>query len=302
MDGILAYRSPSQASFYDVGPVTPPYDASGDFHEYAVPLQMSSQFGYFDNYTDDHPLLLGEFAVIEYDLPGFSSPQWTPGALRAMFPFWYGSVAEAIYLLSAERNSDKVIGAAYAPGFMNLNKWEWIPDLIAYDANPAHLILSTSYYVIKLLGSIRITENLPTTGGKYNPAYWVAGRSDVTGSHIVKAVVYNSTADVPFAVTFDGLPTGASATLTYLTAPKNASNTIGNNVVQTSTSTVKSNKKGCFHFKLPEYSVGILEVEAESAGYGSGSSREGWLGWKDWVPGNGYDGSWNEWGQGWPHS
>jgi alpha-N-arabinofuranosidase len=51
-----------------VGKVTPPFDASGDFHEYAVPLQMSSQFGYFDNYTSAHPLFLGEYAVIEYDL------------------------------------------------------------------------------------------------------------------------------------------------------------------------------------------------------------------------------------------
>ncbi|KAK3720917.1 hypothetical protein LTR37_003580 [Vermiconidia calcicola] len=56
------------SSYYDVGPVTPPFDASGDFHEYAAPVQMSSQFGYFDNYTNDHPLFLGEYAVVTYDL------------------------------------------------------------------------------------------------------------------------------------------------------------------------------------------------------------------------------------------
>ncbi len=50
---------------------------------------MSSQFNYFDNYTNEHPLFLGEYAVIEYDIPGFSSPQWDKGALRAMYPFWY---------------------------------------------------------------------------------------------------------------------------------------------------------------------------------------------------------------------
>jgi len=289
------------ASFYDVGPETPPYDAAGDFHEYAVPLQMSSQFNYFDNYTNEHPLFLGEYAVIEYDIPGFSSPQWDKGALRAMYPFWYGSVSEAIYLLSAERNADKIIGAAYAPGFMNYNRWEWIPDLIEYDANPENTVLSTSWHMISLLSSTRITETLPTTGGKYNPAYWVAGRSDVTGSHIVKAVVYNSTAPVPFYVTFDEVNAGASATLTYLTAPKNASNTIGNDVVQTSTSTVTANKKGCFHFKLPEYSVGVLEVDAATSGYSDPSSRSSWKGWADWIPGNGYSGDWNQWGQGWPN-
>jgi alpha-L-arabinofuranosidase len=56
------------ASYYDVGKVHPPFDAAGDFHEYAVPVQMSSQFGYFDNYTSEHPLFLGEYAVVEYDL------------------------------------------------------------------------------------------------------------------------------------------------------------------------------------------------------------------------------------------
>ncbi|KAK5172228.1 uncharacterized protein LTR77_003866 [Saxophila tyrrhenica] len=248
---------------------------------------MSSQFSYFDNYTNTHPLFLGEYAVVEYDIPGFSSPQWDSGALRATYPFWYGSVSEAIYLLSAERNADKIIGAAYAPGFMNYNRWEWVPDLI-------------DYHMIALLSGTRITETLPTTGGKYDPAYWVAGRSAVTGSHIVKAVVYNSTHEVPFAVTFDQVNAGAEATLTYITAPKNASNTIGNNVVQTTTSSVKANGKGCFHFKMPEYSVGVLEVHGDSCGYGNPSSREGWKTWADWIPGNGFNADWNEWGQNWP--
>ena len=56
------------SSYYDVGPVTPPFEASGDFHEYAAPVQMSSQFGYFDNYTSAHPILIGEYAVVTYDL------------------------------------------------------------------------------------------------------------------------------------------------------------------------------------------------------------------------------------------
>lgn len=57
------------ASYVDVDGVYPPFhNTSGDFHEYALPEQMSSQFGYFDNYTDAHPLLIGEYAVTEYDM------------------------------------------------------------------------------------------------------------------------------------------------------------------------------------------------------------------------------------------
>lgn len=213
-------------------------------------------------------------------------PSFDPGSPRSMFPFWYGSVAEAIYLLSGERNSDKVIGAAYAPSFMNLNRWQWIPDMIAYDANPANLVLSTSYYMVKLLSSVRITENLPTTEANLGPTFWVAGRSDVTGSHILKAVVYNSTAAVPLHVTFEGVGAGALGQLTYLTAPKNASNTIRENVVQTNTLTVTADNQSEFSFQLPPYSVAILEIGPTSAGNGSDYSsplrRRGWKGWDQW--------------------
>jgi alpha-N-arabinofuranosidase len=35
------------------------------------------------------------------------------------FPWWGGSVAEGIQLISAERNADKVIGAAYVSRYRN---------------------------------------------------------------------------------------------------------------------------------------------------------------------------------------
>lgn len=165
---------------------------------------------------------------------------------------------------------------------MNLNRWEWIPDMIAFDANPADLILSTSYYMVQLLSSVRITETLPTTQATYGPAYWVAGRSDVTGSNIMKAVVYNSTGDYPFDVTFEGVGAGATGTLTYLTAPMNASNYINSNVVQKNVSPVTADDNGAFSFELPMYSVAILEVGAASTGWGSSTHKHGWKGHQDW--------------------
>lgn len=293
------------ASFYDVDGATPPFNASGDFHEYAIPVQMSSQFGFFDNYTSAHPLLLGEYAVVEYDQNGTSSPSWLAGAGRAFAPFWSGSVAEAIYLLGAERNSDKIIGASYAPSFQNLNRWEWIPNLIEYDAYPGHTTLSTSYHMIQLLSGTRITENLPMTitDGGFGPAYFVAGRSEVTGAHIAKIAVYNSTGELPFQLSFDGVGAGASGNLTYLTAPMNASNPIGGNIVTTHTQIVTASSNGTFSFELPEYSVAVLSISATSAGhghnYGSSSSRHGWKGWKTWGRDKEYRGTWNQYGQGW---
>lgn len=275
------------ASYYDVDGATPPFNGTaGDIHNYEIPSTMSKQFTLFDNYTSEHPILLGEYAIVEYDTP--VGLEWTSGAPRAFFPFWYGSVAEAIYLLGSERNSDKVIGASYAPTFQNLNRWEWVPNMISFDAFPGDLVLSTSYHVISFLSSVRITENLPMTlsaDTDFGPAFWVAGRSNVTGAHILKATVYNSSANVPFSVTFDGVYGGTVANLTYLTAPMNASNTIGNNVVQTTTQTVKANRAGQFNFELPDYSVAIMEISGDAAGYANPGRRQGWKGFKTWGGG-----------------
>jgi alpha-N-arabinofuranosidase len=240
-------------------------------------VQLSSQFGFFDNYTSDHPILIGEYAIVDYDHFNQSSPGWQQGATRAFTPFWYGTVAEAIFLLGAERNSDKIIGAAYAPGFQNWNRWEWIPDLISFDADPAHTTLSTSHHMLSLFSGTRITENLPMEGADFGPAYYVAGRSNVTGSHILKAAVYNSTGDVPFNVVFEGVGAGSTATLTYLTAPMNASQPIGGNIVETHVAQIGAASDGSFVFSLPEYSVAVLDV----AGREKADSSH-WKGCKDW--------------------
>ncbi|KAK0906750.1 hypothetical protein LTR91_015190 [Friedmanniomyces endolithicus] len=290
-------------SYYDVDGATPPYNASGDFHEYAIPRQMSNQFTYFDNYTSAHPILIGEYAIIEYDTGNKTGPEWYSGAPRAYFPFWYGSVSEAVFLLGAERNSDKMIGAAYAPGFQNLNKWEWIPDLIEFDAYPGHTTLSTSWHVIQLLSGTRISENLPITyDGVWGPAFFVAGRNAVTGSHIAKIAVYNATAPMDFDMSFDGVGPGAVANLTYIVAPMNASNPIGGNVVETHTSMVRAMHNGSFIFELPEYSVAVLEIGAAYAGpghnYGNPNYRRGWKGFKSWGKKNSHEG-WGGNGVGW---
>lgn len=51
---------------------------------------MSTQFGYFDNYTDEYPVLIGEYAVVEYDTPYVHEVEYDEGWLtrRGYFPFW----------------------------------------------------------------------------------------------------------------------------------------------------------------------------------------------------------------------
>lgn len=182
--------------------------------------------------------------------------------MNSTWAYWIGSVAEAIFVLGAERNADRVWGLSYAPLLQNLNSYEWSPDLISYTADPAQTVLSTSYEVLKLFGTNAFTSTLPVTSDSaFSPAFWVAGVDNATSTYYLKAAVYNSTEEVEFDVSFEGLESG-SATLTVLTAPNSYSyNSIGSEVVSTTTSTLSA-VDGAFRFSLPELSVAVLAAKA----------------------------------------
>lgn len=165
-----------------------------------------------------------------------------------------------------ERNADRVWGWSYAPLLQNLNSYEWSPDLISFTADPSQTFGSTSYHVLKLFGNSAFTSTLPVSSGStdnYGPAYWVAGEDNATSTYYVKAAVYNATEEVDFSITFEGVSSGASATLTVLTAPEGYSyNYIGSEVVTTTTSTLTADAEGAFSFSLPELSVALLAAAA----------------------------------------
>lgn len=174
-------------------------------------------------------------------------------------------MAEAIFAIGCERNADRVWGMSYAPVLQNLNSYEWSPDLVSFTADPAQTVLSTSYEVLRLLGSSAFTSTLPAgSADAFGPAYWVAGVDEAAGTWYVKAAVYNATEDVDFAVHFQGLSGGGgSATLTVLTAPGAYShNGVESEVVKTTTTTLTASGNGTFSFSLPELSVAVLAAKA----------------------------------------
>ncbi|KAF2103488.1 putative vacuolar segregation protein [Rhizodiscina lignyota] len=243
---------------------TLPGASTGDYHQYTRPDYFVSQFNFFDHYPQNRTALIGEYAAVQPNIAAGGGVNWDDP--RWKFPYWIGTIGEAVFLIGAERNADKILGAAYAPLFQNLNSYEWGPDLISYTADPAQDVKSTSYHMIQLLSSHRIAETLPATSDSgYGPVYWVAGKND--DSHIFKGAVYNSTeaynssAPVPVSVSFSGVSAGASGALTVLTAPAPYThNDIGVNVVKTTTTHVSAGKDGAFSFHLPDYSVAVLEV------------------------------------------
>lgn len=223
----------------------------------------------FDGNTSANPTLIGEYAIIQPNNgnvsagANFSEP-------RAPFPFWAGTVAEAIFLLGAERNAGAIMGAAYAPIFQNLDSYVWAPDLISFTADPGQDVRSTSYQLVELFSNTRSTETRAVQADSSNgPAYWAAGENTYTGSYIVKAAVYNSSGDVPMTVAVEGLRAGTRANLTVLTAPAADSYaSIGNNPVQTTISMVTAGQGGSFSFSLPGLSIALLATEGKSPAKG----------------------------------
>ena len=232
-------------------------DMAGDFHRYATPDGFVDQFGLFDHIY--HHTLIGEYAcVYPNNVEGLPSRD-----KFITYPFWIGSVAETVFLLVAERNSDRIIGAAYAPLMAHFEESQWVPTLLTFTADPKKTTLSTSYHAIQLLASNTLTETLHArSDAGFGPLYYVTGRDNDTDSYLFKAAVYNSTSNVPVSISFPSFPKGTRAEHTVLTAEApDAHNAVGGReAVISTTSIILAGPDGVFSFELPNLSVAVLRA------------------------------------------
>lgn len=164
-------------------------------HQSSADWHPAEGFHQFDNLEKDSLTLIGDFASITPD-----DPNKAENARYAAFPSWGGSVGEAIFMLSTERNGDRILGTTYAPILRNIMDWQYPVCMVAFDANPKHTTLSTSYHVFKLISTNKITHTLATEpaegsepdgeDGKKGSLFWVAGRNDEDNSLLIKIANY----------------------------------------------------------------------------------------------------------------
>ena len=119
-----------------------------DDHDYQVPSFFIQNFRRYENIPRPGPkVLVGEFSVINDDDSDINSPF---GAGRLDYPSIKSAVAESIYRIGFERNSDIIIGGCYAPVLQNIFDTQWTPNLIVFNASS--VVKSTSYLAQKIFG------------------------------------------------------------------------------------------------------------------------------------------------------
>lgn len=156
-----------------------------DTHHYEEPKYFLANFDFYDNWQQrtnnpDVGIFIGEYSAIQVDTPSgivdFSFPQ----GIHIFYPSMEAAIAEGVYLLGAERNPNVVKLSAYAPSLQNLNWYNWTPDLVAFDADPTHTILSVSYWMQRLFNAYRGTRSITVTNSKgdFDPLFWAASEED----------------------------------------------------------------------------------------------------------------------------
>lgn len=145
---------------------------------------MVEQFNKFDNVDRAFPWVVTEYACTK----------WNNGT-NVPYPIMQSSVAEAVFMIGIERNSDIVKMAAYAPLLQLENYTQWTvsfsrfslfvvlavegmlkvsdtyqPNLIPFNQNPNSTIKTTSYYVQQLFSTNRGATILPVASDEgFNP-------------------------------------------------------------------------------------------------------------------------------------
>ncbi|KAE8349232.1 Arabinosidase A [Aspergillus coremiiformis] len=208
-----------------------------DFHNYNSANNLVSQFNQFDNLDRAVPYFIGEYSCQQNNA----------------WPFMQGSVAEAVYMIGIERNSDLVKMAAYAPLLQLVNATQWRPNLLAFTQNPDVVIETTSYHVQHMFSVNRgDTIRQVTSDSAFGPVYWVA--SSAGNTYYVKLANYGAT---PQDITVS-IAAKTSGKLTVLADhDPNAYNSDTQTLVTPSEVDVTATN-GKFTFTLPAWAVGVL--------------------------------------------
>ena len=249
-----------------------------DDHDYQVPSFFIQNFRRYENVHRPTPkVLIGEFAVINDGHSKISNPFTSDDQLD--FPSIKSAVAESVYRIGFERNSDIVMGGCYAPVLRNIDDTQWVPSLIVFNAGL--VVKSTSYLAQKMFGqnlgnivlnstasNSTITHQSVQKGqegdGKLGNLYFVATKHIENNTLIVKLASIDPN-DAIVKVQIQGSMTSSTGIAYTLTAgpgvdPSTVHNTIVNPNAASITTASVSAMNGTFSITVPSWSVVVVSL------------------------------------------
>ena len=238
---------------------------SVDDHYYEPPLFYIDNFRLYEYVPRPSPkVLVGEFAARN-------------ARLSPPYPSVKTAIAESVFRIGFERNSDIMIGGCYAPVLQNVNSTQGGPNLIVFDA--VTVVRTTSYLAQKMfgdhLGDIVLNSTAANSSiihqsvrpgeegdGKLGSLYFVATKHINNNILIVKLASVDAN-DTVVNAQIQGSTTSATGVAHILTAgpgvdPATVHNTIDNpNAVSIATMPVRA-LNGTFAITVPSWSVVVV--------------------------------------------
>jgi alpha-N-arabinofuranosidase len=248
-----------------------------DDHDYRNPSFFIQHFRRYETIPRPSPkVLVGEFAVLHDD---DAQIQNSFGGNGIDYPSVKAAVAESIYRIGFERNSDIIIGGCYAPVLQNIDDTQWKPNLIVFNAGL--VVKSTSYLAQKIIGQNLGNFILHSTAanstiahesvrrgeegdGKLGNLYFVATKRTNDNTLIVKLASVDPN-DTVVKAQIQGSTTSSEGVAYVLTAgpgvdPSTAHNSIDNpNAVSITTKPVSATD-GMFSITVPSWSVVVVTL------------------------------------------
>ena len=212
---------------------------------------------HFDAYDHHGPeIFVGEWASYESTFPPWdrrTADQHLPPT-----PNMQAALGDAAWMAAMERNSDLVVMQCYAPLLVNINGYQWRPDLIGYDA--LHSFGSPSYYAIRLFSRNVGDAILNATFSDGSPVQGTVTRASQTGIVFVKLVNPQPTSQ-PLAIELKGFDSVApTAEAETLAADPTDTNSINDPTRVIPVKSVVNDVKPVFNYTLPPNSITVLRL------------------------------------------
>ncbi len=195
------------------------------------------------------------------------------------YPSIRSAVAESIFRIGFERNSDIVVGGCYAPVLQNIGNTQWRPNLIVFNAGL--VVNSTSYLAQKIFGqnlgnlllnstasNSTIAHHMVQQGqegdGKLGNLYFVATKNTNDNTLIAKLASVDAN-DILVKAQIQGSSTSSTGVAYILTAgpgvdPSTVQNTINNPNAASIVTVPVSATNGTWSVIVPSWSVVVVTL------------------------------------------